>query len=45
MRIIKKNAKSNVVKELNRIYKKLINKLDILVFAGFILHILYNCIY
>lgn len=45
MRIIKKNTKSNVVKEINEVYNKLINKLDILVFCGFILHIFYNCIY
>jgi hypothetical protein len=45
MRIIKKNTKSNIVKEINCIYNKLINKLDILVFFGFISYILYNCIY
>lgn len=45
MRIIKKDTKSNVIKELNGVYKKIINKLDILVFFGFILHIFYNCIY
>jgi hypothetical protein len=45
MRINKKNTKSNVVKEINQVYNKIINKLDILVFIGFISYILYNCIY
>lgn len=45
MRINKKNTKSNVVKEINQVYNKIINKLDILIFCGFISYILYNCIY